>query len=140
LFRDWTIVYPLFPHWKSSPETWLFTCLFHDIGTIDQHTYGTFTSFEYCGGILVLNILKDHDCPAPQAESVAEASVIKILSKLAQSVQSASWLSWQLNWKGVLKDDSISCRCPFITNPGNKIKKIIWVIDPMWPATLLHEE
>ncbi|XPS68965.1 Cyanamide hydratase [Ascochyta lentis] len=64
-----------FPEWQFSTETWLLTCLFHDIGTIDKHTHGTFMSFEFYGGFLALDVLKQHDCPAPQAESVAEAII-----------------------------------------------------------------
>jgi len=64
-----------FPDWKFSTETWLLTCLFHDIGTIDKHTHGTFMSFEFYGGIIALNVLKEHDCPIGQAESVAEAII-----------------------------------------------------------------
>lgn len=64
-----------FPEWKFSAETWLLTCLFHDIGTIDKHTNGTFMSFEFYGGILALDVLKQNNCPVPQAESVAEAII-----------------------------------------------------------------
>lgn len=64
-----------FPEWKFSPETWLLTCLVHDIGTIDKHTHGTFMSFEFFGGYLALDQLKQFDCPRGQAESVAEAII-----------------------------------------------------------------
>lgn len=64
-----------FPEWEFSPETWLLTCLFHDIGTIDKHTHGTLMSFEFYGGILAMDVLKQHSCPASQAESVAEAII-----------------------------------------------------------------
>lgn len=64
-----------FPHWQFSAETWLLTCLFHDIATIDKHTHGTLMSFEFYGGILALDVLKQHSCPASQAESVAEAII-----------------------------------------------------------------
>lgn len=64
-----------FPDWQFSSETWLLTCLFHDIGTIDKHTHGTFMSFEFYGGYLALEVLKKHGSPAAQAESVAEAII-----------------------------------------------------------------
>jgi cyanamide hydratase len=32
-------------------------------------------SFEFYGGILALDVLKQHDCPVGQAESVAEAII-----------------------------------------------------------------
>jgi cyanamide hydratase len=64
-----------FPEWEFTPETWLLTCLFHDIGAIDKHTHGTFMSFEFYGGILALDVLKQHNCPVAQAESVAEAVI-----------------------------------------------------------------
>ncbi|KAG9605931.1 putative cyanamide hydratase, partial [Aureobasidium melanogenum] len=64
-----------FPNWKFSPETWLLTCLFHDIGTADKHTHGTFMSFEFYGGYLAMDALKRFDTPAAQAESVAEAII-----------------------------------------------------------------
>jgi cyanamide hydratase len=41
-----------FPELEFSPETWLLTCLFHDLGTIDKHTHGGFMSFEFYGGML----------------------------------------------------------------------------------------
>jgi cyanamide hydratase len=52
-----------FPSWEFSTETWLLTCLFHDIGTIDKYTYDTFMSFEFYGGYLALDFLKQHSCP-----------------------------------------------------------------------------
>ncbi|KAI4852896.1 cyanamide hydratase [Aureobasidium sp. EXF-8845] len=64
-----------FPHWKFSTETWLLTCLFHDIGTIDKHTHGTFMSFEFYGAYLALSTLRTLDSPRSQAESVAEAII-----------------------------------------------------------------
>ncbi|KAF2844428.1 putative cyanamide hydratase [Plenodomus tracheiphilus IPT5] len=64
-----------FPDWQFSSETWLLTCLFHDLGTIDKHTHGTLMSFEFYGGFLALNILKGYECPSAQAESVAEAII-----------------------------------------------------------------
>ncbi|EYE94043.1 cyanamide hydratase [Aspergillus ruber CBS 135680] len=62
-----------FPSWKFSDETWLLTCLFHDIGTIDKYTRDVFMSFDIYGGVVALNVLKEQGAPSPQAESVAEA-------------------------------------------------------------------
>ncbi|THX75413.1 cyanamide hydratase [Aureobasidium pullulans] len=64
-----------FPSWKFSPETWLLTCLFHDIGTVDKHTHDTLMSFEFYGGYLAMDQLKQFNSPAGQAESVAEAII-----------------------------------------------------------------
>ncbi|THZ65373.1 cyanamide hydratase [Aureobasidium pullulans] len=64
-----------FPSWEFSPETWLLTCLFHDIGTVDKHTHGTLMSFEFYGGYLAMDQLKQFNSPAGQAESVAEAII-----------------------------------------------------------------
>ncbi|KAB8276380.1 hypothetical protein BDV30DRAFT_235831 [Aspergillus minisclerotigenes] len=64
-----------FPEWKFSDETWLLTCLFHDIGTIDKYTQDVFMSFDIYGGIVALNVLTEKGAPAPQAESVAEAII-----------------------------------------------------------------
>lgn len=64
-----------FPQWQFSPETWLLTCLFHDIGTVDKHTHGTFMSFEFYGAILARDVLRQHKCPEGQADSVAEAII-----------------------------------------------------------------
>ncbi|KAH7085957.1 putative cyanamide hydratase [Paraphoma chrysanthemicola] len=69
------IAHQQFPTWTFSTETWLLTCLFHDIGTIDAHTHGTFLSFEFFGAILALDVLKGYNCPIAQAESVAEAII-----------------------------------------------------------------
>ncbi|KAH0287048.1 cyanamide hydratase [Aureobasidium namibiae CBS 147.97] len=64
-----------FPTWKFSHETWLLCCLFHDIGTCDKHTRGTFLSFEFHGGFLALHKLKNFNAPTAQAEAVAEAII-----------------------------------------------------------------
>jgi len=64
-----------FPDWQFSTETWLLTCLFHDIGTLDKYTQGTLMSFEFYGAYLALDVLKEHKCPDGQAQSVAEAII-----------------------------------------------------------------
>lgn len=64
-----------FPAWHFSPETWLLTCLFHDIGTLDKYTHGTLMSFEFYGALVAFDVLREHGCPSEQAESVAEAII-----------------------------------------------------------------
>ena len=58
-----------------SPETRSLRCTSHDIGTADRHKHGAFMSFEFYGGYLALDQLKQFDCPKGQAESVAEAII-----------------------------------------------------------------
>lgn len=62
-----------FPDWKFSDETWLLTCLFHDIGTVDRVTREVFMSFDLYGGCVALDVLRQKGAPSAQAESVAEA-------------------------------------------------------------------
>jgi cyanamide hydratase len=64
-----------FPEWEFTSETWLLTCFFHDIGTVDKHTHGTLMSFEFFGGMLAHNVLKEKNAPAEQAEAVCEAII-----------------------------------------------------------------
>lgn len=59
-----------------SDETYLLTCLLHDIGTTDKNLTATLMSFEFYGGYLALELLKkDLHAPVDQAESVAEAII-----------------------------------------------------------------
>jgi cyanamide hydratase len=64
-----------FPTWKFGTETWLLTCLFHDIGTADKHTHGTLMSFEFYGAYLALSTLSSLNSPPAQAEGIAEAII-----------------------------------------------------------------
>lgn len=64
-----------FPEWQFSDETWLLTCLFHDIGTMDTVTREVFMSFDLYGGWIALDVLKQQGAPVAQAESVAEAVI-----------------------------------------------------------------
>jgi cyanamide hydratase len=64
-----------FTEWEFTTETWLLTCLFHDVGTVDKHTHGTLMSFEFFGGILALDVLTSKHAPIEQAQSVAEAII-----------------------------------------------------------------
>ena len=59
-----------------SDETYLLTCLLHDIGTTDKNLSATLMSFEFYGGYLALGLLKKElRAPVEQAESVAEAII-----------------------------------------------------------------
>jgi len=64
---------------KVSPstflETYLLTCLLHDIGTAPQNMQNTRLSFEWQGAMLALDLLKSNGAPVAQAESVAEAII-----------------------------------------------------------------
>lgn len=64
-----------FPSWRYSPETYLLTCLLHDIGTTDHNITHTQMSFEFLGGYTALDLLKQHNAPQSQAEAVAEAII-----------------------------------------------------------------
>lgn len=59
-----------------SSETYLLTCLLHDIGTTDANLPATRMSFEFYGGYLALALLKGElRAPVEQAESVTEAII-----------------------------------------------------------------
>jgi cyanamide hydratase len=64
-----------FTEWEFTIKTWLLTCLFHDIGTVDKHTHGTLMSFEFFGSILALDVLTSKYAPIEQAQSIAEAII-----------------------------------------------------------------
>ncbi|KAK4972563.1 hypothetical protein LTR66_011297 [Elasticomyces elasticus] len=64
-----------FPDWSYSHETYLLTCLLHDIGTTDHNLAATQLSFEFYGALLAFNLLKDHEAPRSQSESVCEAII-----------------------------------------------------------------
>ncbi|KAL9029322.1 MAG: hypothetical protein Q9196_002428 [Gyalolechia fulgens] len=65
-----------FPDWCFTDETYLLTCLLHDIGTTNKNISATKMSFEFYGGMLALRLLsKDLHAPIEQAESVAEAII-----------------------------------------------------------------
>jgi len=66
-----------FPSWESSTfsETYFLACLLHDIGTTDKFIAATLMSFEFYGGIVVLDLLKSLGAPIEQAENVAEAVI-----------------------------------------------------------------
>ncbi|KAI9819862.1 MAG: hypothetical protein M1827_006431 [Pycnora praestabilis] len=68
------IVREQFPAWHISNETYLLTCLLHDIGTTDKNLEATLMSFEFYGGLIALDLLhKELHAPKEQAESVSEA-------------------------------------------------------------------
>lgn len=56
-------------------ETYLLTCLFHDIGTAPEHMEGTHLSFEYWGAIKARTFLSEHGAPSDQADAVCEAII-----------------------------------------------------------------
>ncbi|KFY65478.1 hypothetical protein V496_02535, partial [Pseudogymnoascus sp. VKM F-4515 (FW-2607)] len=62
----------LTPSWIS---TYLLTALLHDIGTTPTNISSTLLSFEFAGGLLVLDLLQKEGAPKAQAESVAEAVI-----------------------------------------------------------------
>lgn len=62
-----------FSQWTFSDETWLLSCLLHDIGTTDENLHATLMSFEFYGGIVALNELERQGSSQAQRESVAEA-------------------------------------------------------------------
>lgn len=65
-----------FPDWHFTDETYLLTCLLHDIGTTDKNIFATHMSFEFYGGMLALHLLSTElHAPIEQAESVAEAII-----------------------------------------------------------------
>ncbi|KAF2144208.1 uncharacterized protein K452DRAFT_223529 [Aplosporella prunicola CBS 121167] len=73
------IVSAQFPHWLADgwldAETWLLTCLFHDIGTTHANLRRTHMSFDFWGGVEALHALKGFGANVSQAESVAEAVI-----------------------------------------------------------------
>ncbi|KAL6721713.1 hypothetical protein ACLMJK_000818 [Lecanora helva] len=65
-----------FPDWQISDESYLLTCLLHDIGTADQNISATLMSFEFYGSMLAHSLLtKDLQAPISQAEAVTEAII-----------------------------------------------------------------
>ncbi|OBT54781.1 hypothetical protein VE04_05628 [Pseudogymnoascus sp. 24MN13] len=59
----------LTPSWIT---TYLLTSLLHDIGTTPTNITSTLLSFEFHGGLLVLDLLKKEGAPTAQAEGAAE--------------------------------------------------------------------
>ncbi|KAI5917463.1 hypothetical protein F4810DRAFT_44393 [Camillea tinctor] len=76
-YWGYSIIKDQFPEHASklSMSTWALTCLLHDIGTTDHNLRATLLSFEFYGGILALNLTKEHGAPVAQAEAVAEAII-----------------------------------------------------------------
>ncbi|KAI1426746.1 hypothetical protein F5Y12DRAFT_783783 [Xylaria sp. FL1777] len=60
---------------KLSLSTWALACLLHDIGTTHDNLRATLLSFEFYGGILALNLTREHGASEAQAEAVAEAII-----------------------------------------------------------------
>jgi len=76
-FYGQAILFHAFPSWSSHSfdETYYLCCLLHDIGTTDKNIHATLMSFEFYGGMIVLDLLKKLNAPIPQAEHVAEAVI-----------------------------------------------------------------
>ena len=64
-----------FPDWRYSAETYLLTCLLHDIGTTPHNQSSTFLSFEFQGGVISLDLLKSLKAEITQAEAVCETII-----------------------------------------------------------------
>ncbi|PGH01359.1 hypothetical protein GX51_05291 [Blastomyces parvus] len=75
-----------FPSWSFSDETYFLACMLHDIGTTEENLRKTRLSFEFYGGMLAMEVLRDGEggkgtgtgllvAPVEQAESVAEAII-----------------------------------------------------------------
>ena len=65
-----------FPSWRLSSETYLLTCVLHDIGTTEKNISATLMSFEFYGGLIALDLLhKQYHAPIEQAEAVSEAVI-----------------------------------------------------------------
>ncbi|KAI1828334.1 hypothetical protein F4861DRAFT_178261 [Xylaria intraflava] len=82
---------------KLSLSTWALACLLHDIGTTHDNLRATLLSFEFYGGILALNLIKEHGASTAQAEAVAEAiirhqdlGIVGTITFLAQVIQLAT--------------------------------------------------
>ncbi|KAK4663193.1 hypothetical protein QC763_606460 [Podospora pseudopauciseta] len=58
-----------------SPSTIALTCLLHDIGTTPSNQSSTLLSFEFQGGVIALDLLKELNGNKSQAEAVAEAII-----------------------------------------------------------------
>ncbi|KAI1191138.1 hypothetical protein F5B17DRAFT_383771 [Nemania serpens] len=94
-----SIIKDQFPEYgsKLSMSTWALTCLLHDIGTTHDNLRATLLSFEFYGGILALNLTKQHGASTAQAEAVAEAIIrhqdlgtVGTISFLGQVIQLAT--------------------------------------------------
>jgi cyanamide hydratase len=92
-----------FPHWKFSDETWLLTCLFHDVGTCPKYTQDVFMSFDIHGGLVALDVLRQKGAPAPQAESVAEAVIRHQDTKRSGSIHAVGLLIQVITLFGKLR-------------------------------------
>ena len=64
-----------FPGWNFSAETYLLTCLLHDIGTTEKNITSTNLSFEFHGGYISLDLLKSLKAETSQAEAVCETII-----------------------------------------------------------------
>ena len=113
-----------FPHWLAdgwlSPETWLLTCLFHDIGTTHANLRGTHMSFDFWGGIEAVRALQGFGAEKSQAESVGEAIIrhqdpgeTGMISCVGMLVQMATQFDNMGDYAGLVNEGTI----------GNVVKK-----------------
>ncbi|KAK4173630.1 hypothetical protein QBC36DRAFT_245037 [Triangularia setosa] len=98
-----------------SPSTIALTCLLHDIGTTTENLNSTLLSFEFQGGIIALDLLKEYSGSKPQAEAVAEAIIrhqdlgtVGTITTLGQILQLATVY------------DNMSLR-PYLIHPDTKV-------------------
>ncbi|UZJ54091.1 hypothetical protein CBS101457_003411 [Exobasidium rhododendri] len=64
-----------FPQWKLNKETWLLSCLLHDIGTTSSNVKSTLLSFEFQGGMIAYSKTQSSGSSQEQSEAVAEAII-----------------------------------------------------------------
>jgi len=72
------ILHQHFPELLSQPsflETYYLTCLLHDIGTSKENLSGTKMSFDFYGGIVAMNVLREFGAEKDLAEAVCEAII-----------------------------------------------------------------
>jgi cyanamide hydratase len=73
-----TILTQHFPDLLTQPhflETYYLTCLLHDIGTSVENLSGTKMSFDFYGGIVALEVLREFGAEKDMAEAVCEAII-----------------------------------------------------------------
>jgi cyanamide hydratase len=67
-----------FPDLIAQPqflETYYLTCLLHDIGTSEENLSGTKMSFDFYGGIVAMQVLREFGAEKDMAEAVCEAII-----------------------------------------------------------------
>ena len=72
-YYGWAIKEQHFPSWAFTAETYLLSCLLHDIGTTDENLNATMMSFEWYGAFLARDLVMQQGGQKELAESVCEA-------------------------------------------------------------------